>query len=151
MAPRDAATKGAPMATPRWLFPFAVGNPARRDLLGGKGAALAEMTRAGLPVPPGFTVTTAACRHVLAHGGAWPDGLWEEIRRALAGIEQAAERRFGDPAKPLLLSVRSGAVVSMPGMMETVLNLGLDDAAVRGLAAQAGDERFAWDAYRRLI
>ncbi len=139
------------MAAPRWLFPFAVGNSARRDLLGGKGAGLAEMTRAGLPVPPGFTITTAACRHALAHGGAWPEGLWDEVVDALTGVEQATGRRFGDLADPLLLSVRSGAPISMPGMMETVLNLGLDDGAVEGLAAQAGDARFAWDSYRRLI
>ncbi|MGI8475927.1 MAG: PEP/pyruvate-binding domain-containing protein, partial [Thermomicrobiales bacterium] len=142
------------MGTRRWVCSFAAGDasdPVGRDLLGSKGAGLVEMTRAGIPVPPGFTITTAACRHALAHDGAWPVGLWEEIVGSLAGIETDTGRRFGDPADPLLLSVRSGAAVSMPGMMETILNLGLDADAVVGLAGQSGDERFAWDSYRRLI
>jgi pyruvate,orthophosphate dikinase len=129
---------------------FTEGDASQRALLGGKGANLAEMTRRGLPIPPGFTVTTDACRAYLAAGSA-PEGFWDEVAGGLAAIEQEAGRRFGDAAAPLLVSVRSGAAASMPGMMETVLNLGLNDAAVAGLAAQAGDERFAWDSYRRLV
>lgn len=139
------------MAARCWLFPFAEGDPHRRDLLGGKGAGLAEMTQGGLPVPPGFTITTAACRDYLEHDEAWPDGLWAQIRQALANLEQVVGRRFGDTRDPLLLAVRSGAMFSMPGMMETILNLGLTDASVTGLAARSRDARFAWDSYRRLI
>jgi pyruvate,orthophosphate dikinase len=120
------------------------------DLLGGKGANLAEMTRLGLPVPAGFTITTEACRAFLATGEL-PEGLVEEIGDHLRRVERTMGRRFGDPTDPLLLSVRSGARFSMPGMMETVLNIGLTDATVDGLAAVAGDARFAWDSYRRLI
>ena len=121
-----------------------------RDLLGGKGANLAEMTNLGLPVPPGFTITTDACRHYLP-SGAVPDGLDDEVTAHLTALEQAMGRKLGDPADPLLVSVRSGAKFSMPGMMETVLNIGLSDESVHGLAKQAGNERFAWDSYRRLI
>ncbi|WP_232072746.1 pyruvate, phosphate dikinase [Phytohabitans flavus] len=121
------------------------------DLLGGKGANLSEMTNLGLPVPPGFTITTEACRAYLATGRE-PDGLREEVDAHLRALEEARGKRLGDAADPLLVSVRSGARFSMPGMMETVLNVGLNDASVAGLAAQAGgDERFAWDSYRRLI
>ena len=135
----------------RWIRLFTEGDASQRHLLGGKGANLAEMVRLGLPIPPGFTITTDACRTFLASEGTVPAGLWDEVAGGLRDIERQIGRRFGDPTAPLLLSVRSGAAVSMPGMMETVLNLGLDDAAVAGLAAQAGDERFAWDSFRRLI
>ena len=121
-----------------------------RDLLGGKGANLAEMTSVlGLPVPPGFTITTDACRAYLA--GGWPDGLGDEVAAHVARIEAAMGRRLGDPSDPLLVSVRSGAKFSMPGMMDTVLNLGLNDHSVAGLAAATGDERFAYDSYRRFV
>src|SRR5215467_9627573 len=121
-----------------------------KDLLGGKGANLAEMTNLGLPVPPGFIISTDACRHYLAEGSV-PAGLAAEVSEHLERLEQAMGRTLGDSADPLLVSVRSGAKFSMPGMMETVLNIGLSDASVQGLAKQAGNERFAWDSYRRLI
>ena len=122
-----------------------------RNLLGGKGCELAEMTNLGIPVPPGFTITTQAWVHSRRAGGKWPDGLWEQILEHLERLEQVADARFGDRERPLLVSVRSGARVSMPGMMETILNLGLNDATVEGLAARSGNERFAWDCYRRFI
>jgi len=133
-----------------FVFDFSDGDRSMADLLGGKGANLAEMTKLGLPVPPGFTISTEACRYYLEHG-ANPDGLDAEIARHVAGLEEAMGRRLGDPNDPLLVSVRSGARFSMPGMMETVLNIGLNDESVNGLAAAANDERFAWDAYRRLL
>jgi pyruvate,orthophosphate dikinase len=132
------------------VYDFTEGNRDLRDLLGGKGANLAEMTNIGLPVPPGFTITTDACRHYLAEGSV-PDGLDDEISAHLLALEEAIGRKLGDPAEPLLVSVRSGAKFSMPGMMETVLNIGLSDESVHGLAKQTGNERFAWDSYRRLI
>ena len=135
---------------PKFIYDFTEGNKDLKDLLGGKGANLAEMTNLGLPVPPGFTITTDACRHYLRHGST-PDGLDAEVTSHLAAIEKAMGRTLGDPADPLLVSVRSGAKFSMPGMMDTVLNIGLSDESVRGLAKQAGNERFAWDSYRRLI
>src|SRR5918912_601767 len=122
-----------------------------RDLLGGKGAELAEMTSIGLPVPDGFTVTTEACRAYLSAGNAWPEGLEDEISQHLAALEERCGRRLGDPDDPLLVSVRSGAPISMPGMMDTILNLGLNDRTVEGLAARADDPRFAYDSYRRFI
>jgi pyruvate,orthophosphate dikinase len=121
-----------------------------KDLLGGKGANLAEMTNIGLPVPPGFIITTDACRYYLEHGSV-PDGLAAEVTEHLKGLEQAMGRELGQADDPLLVSVRSGAKFSMPGMMETVLNIGLSDASVDGLAKKAGSDRFAWDSYRRLI
>lgn len=124
---------------------------AIRGFLGGKGANLAEMTHLGLPVPPGFTITTQACMAYLRGGEAAPEGLWEQVEAALADVERRTGKRFGDPASPLLVSCRSGGKHSMPGMMDTVLNLGLNDQVVAGLAAISGDERFAWDAYRRLV
>ncbi|PWU47288.1 pyruvate, phosphate dikinase [Micromonospora sp. S4605] len=133
-----------------YVYDFIEGDRSRADLLGGKGANLAEMTRLGLPVPPGFTVSTEACRAYLANGRA-PAGLFDEVNGHLREIEIRLGRRFGDPHDPLLLAVRSGARYSMPGMMETILDIGLNDATVAGLAAQSGDERFAWDSYRRLI
>jgi len=138
------------MAAHRWVYLFRDGNAQQRDLLGGKGANLAEMTNVGLPVPPGFTVTTEACNAYFEDGARLPEGLWEQVLEGLADIERQMGRTFGSPDRPLLVSVRSGAKFSMPGMMDTILNLGLNDVTVRGLAAEA-DERFAYDCYRRLI
>jgi pyruvate, orthophosphate dikinase len=135
---------------PKFVYDFTEGNKDLKDLLGGKGANLAEMTNLGLPVPPGFTITTDACRYYLAEA-AVPDGLDDEVSRHLDALEAGMGRKLGDPADPLLVSVRSGAKFSMPGMMDTVLNIGLSDDSVDGLAKQSGNERFAWDAYRRLI
>ncbi|MBT2903303.1 pyruvate, phosphate dikinase, partial [Streptomyces sp. McG8] len=134
----------------RYVYAFGEGGKDQADLLGGKGANLAEMTRLGLPVPPGFIVTTEACRAYLATGGE-PPGLSREISDHLAALERAAGRRLGQRDDPLLVSVRSGARYSMPGMMETILDVGLNDDSVQGLAKSAGDERFAWDSYRRLV
>lgn len=136
--------------TPKFIYTFAEGNKGLRDLLGGKGANLAEMHNLGLPVPPGFTITTEACRAFLAEGRE-PAGLREQVAEHLGLLEERMGRRLGQADDPLLVSVRSGAAFSMPGMMDTVLNIGLSDASVDGLAVQAGDERFAWDSYRRLI
>jgi len=135
---------------PKFVYDFTEGNRDLKDLLGGKGANLAEMTNLGLPVPPGFTITTDACRYYLAEGTV-PDGLDVEVTRHLTALETAMGRKLGDADDPLLVSVRSGAKFSMPGMMDTVLNVGLSDQSVDGLAKQSGNERFAWDAYRRLI
>jgi pyruvate, orthophosphate dikinase len=135
---------------PKLVYDFTEGNKDLKDLLGGKGANLAEMTNLGLPVPPGFIITTEACRHYLEQGST-PAGLDEEIAGHLDQLEASMGRKLGDPADPLLVSVRSGAKFSMPGMMDTVLNIGLSDESVQGLAKQAGNERFAWDAYRRLL
>jgi pyruvate, orthophosphate dikinase len=135
---------------PKLVYDFTEGNKDLRDLLGGKGANLAEMTNLGLPVPPGFIITTDACRYYLAEGTV-PEGLAAEVDEHLTQLEAKIGRRLGDHADPLLVSVRSGAKFSMPGMMETVLNIGLSDESVHGLAKQAGSERFAWDSYRRLI
>ncbi|MHB8451747.1 MAG: PEP/pyruvate-binding domain-containing protein, partial [Mycobacteriales bacterium] len=135
---------------PKYVYDFAEGSRDMKDLLGGKGANLAEMTRLGLPVPPGFVITTEACRSYLA-GGAVPPELDGEVSEHLAHLEAAMGKRLGDPEDPLLVSVRSGAKFSMPGMMDTVLNIGLSDESVVGLAKQSGSERFAWDSYRRLI
>jgi pyruvate,orthophosphate dikinase len=139
----------------RWVYSFwgggADGDASQRNLLGGKGANLAEMAKLGLPVPPGFTITTAVCNAYYELGRAYPDNLEAQTREAMGRIETATGKRFGDPANPLLVSVRSGARASMPGMMDTVLNLGLNDATVVGLARLSGDERFAWDSYRRFI
>ncbi|GLI01069.1 pyruvate, phosphate dikinase [Phytohabitans aurantiacus] len=134
----------------KYVFDFTEGNKELKDLLGGKGANLAEMTRLGLPVPPGFTISTEACREYLATG-AVPEGLFDEVNRQLLHVEARMGRALGDPADPLLLSVRSGGKFSMPGMMDTVLDIGLTDASVAGLAQHYGGERFAWDSYRRLI
>jgi pyruvate,orthophosphate dikinase len=133
-----------------WVYDFREGSKDQKDLLGGKGANLAEMTNLGLPVPPGFTITTDACRFYLEHGSTPPE-LDAQVTEHLTALERAMGKTLGDPADPLLVSVRSGAAASMPGMMETVLNVGLNDASVQGLAAQSGSERFAWDSYRRLI
>jgi pyruvate, orthophosphate dikinase len=136
--------------TRQFVFDFSEGDKDQKDLLGGKGANLAEMVKLGLPVPPGFTISTEACRAYLASGEV-PEGLDAEIASHLAALEAARGKRLGDPDDPLLVSVRSGAKFSMPGMMETVLNIGLNDASVHGLARQSDNPRFAWDSYRRLI
>ncbi len=139
----------------KWIYAFgggrAEGSGQQRDLLGGKGANLAEMAQLGLPVPPGFTVTTEVCTHYYAHDRHYPDSLRGEVAAALAEVGRLTGRRFGDEAAPLLVSVRSGARASMPGMMDTVLNLGLNDHTVVALAESAQDERFAYDSYRRFI
>jgi pyruvate,orthophosphate dikinase len=134
----------------KFVYDFAEGNKDQKDLLGGKGANLAEMTNLGLPVPPGFIITTEACRAYLTTGQE-PSELAAQIDERLATVEQAMDKRLGDPNDPLLVSVRSGAKFSMPGMMETVLNVGLNDESVAGLSRQSGNDRFAWDSYRRLI
>jgi pyruvate,orthophosphate dikinase len=133
-----------------WVYDFAEGSKDQKDLLGGKGANLAEMTNLGLPVPPGFTISTETCRAYLAEGGE-PEGLAEEVTEHLASLEEAMGKKLGDADDPLLVSVRSGAKFSMPGMMETVLNVGLNDTSVGGLAARSESERFAQDSYRRLL
>ena len=143
------------IAMGKWVYSFgdgkAEGRGEMRNLLGGKGANLAEMANLGLPVPPGFTITTELCAQFYANGKAYPADLKAQVDAALAEIGAIANRTFGDPANPLLVSVRSGARASMPGMMDTVLNLGLNDVTVEALAASSGDERFAWDSYRRFI
>jgi len=136
--------------TTLWIRHFRDGRAEERDLLGGKGANLAEMTRIGLPVPPGFTITTDAFRAVRQQNGQPPEGLWEEVRAALTEVEQTLDRKFGNPDCPLLVSVRSGARDSMPGMMDTILDVGLNADTVEGLAELSG-ERFAWDSWRRLV
>ncbi len=133
------------------IYFFDEGSAEMKQLLGGKGANLAEMKRIGLPVPPGFTITTEVCREYYAVGGRLPDGLEEEIVEAMHRLEKEAGAKFGDPENPLLVSVRSGAPISMPGMMDTILNLGLNDETVKGLAKQTNNERFAYDSYRRFI
>ena len=140
-----------------YVFTFGGGtnssDPRSRDktVVGGKGANLAEMAGIGLPVPPGFTITTEECVRYLKEGGEFSEALRAEVAQALTHIERAVGKGFGDVANPLLVSVRSGARVSMPGMMDTVLNLGLNDETVKGLAESSGDARFAWDSYRRFI
>ncbi|MEK6284844.1 MAG: pyruvate, phosphate dikinase [Acidobacteriota bacterium] len=142
------------MAT-KYIYLFATGKADGRgdmkDLLGGKGAGLAEMTNAGLPVPPGFTITTEACNAYYSAGAKFPEGLWGQALGAMLQIERATDKKFGDPSNPLLVSVRSGAKFSMPGMMDTVLNLGLNDETLKGLARLTSNERFAYDSYRRFI
>src|SRR6478672_8200459 len=135
--------------TTKWVYLFEEGPGDDKALLGGKGAGLCEMTRAGLPVPPGLIVTTQACNAFFDNDKAFPEGMWEQVKEGLQKIEEKVGKKFGDPNNPLLVSVRSGAAFSMPGMMDTVLNLGLNEETVQGLAAQTGDLRFALDAYRR--
>jgi pyruvate, orthophosphate dikinase len=155
------ATTAAPVAerphkaAKRYIYAWgegaAEGDGNMKDLLGGKGAGLAEMTKAGLPTPPGFTITTAACNDYFEAGEKLPDGLWDDVLEAVKEVEQRAGKGFGDASNPLLVSVRSGAKFSMPGMMDTVLNLGLNEQTLQGLIALTGNERFGWDAYRRFI
>src|SRR2546429_2522018 len=149
-SPSDAAVP----SLERWVYFFgngrADGSAAMRDILGGKGAGLAEMANLGLPVPRGFTISAKLCLTYLEQG-TFPDQLHEEVDRHLKQLEQATKMRFGDPANPLLVSVRSGAAVSMPGMMETILNLGLNDATVGGLITGSKNPRFAYDSYRRFV
>ena len=149
------------MANVEWLYPFSdlkrveerLGGEwdAVRGLLGGKGANLADMTRLGVPVPPGFTVTTEACNAFLRGGGELPEGLWDQTLASIAAIEKSTEKQFGSPRNPLLLSSRSGSKMSMPGMMDTILNIGLNDEVAEGLVASSGDDRFVYDLYRRLV
>src|SRR6476469_2395906 len=134
-----------------WGEGTAEGNGGMKDLLGGKGSGLAEMTIAGLPTPPGFTITTEACNDYFAAGKQLPQGLWDDVLEAMREVERRSGKGFGDAKNPLLVSVRSGAKVSMPGMMDTVLNLGLNEETLQGLIALTGNERFGWDAYRRFI
>ncbi len=137
--------------TTRWVYLFDEGDPLRRDLLGGKGAGVAAMRQAGIPVPPGFTITTQACNAYNDADRQFPPGMWEQTLDALADVEQRTGKGFGNPENPLLVSVRSGARFSMPGMMDTVLNLGLNLSTLQGLSRLTGDSRFAWDSYRRFI
>src|SRR5262249_876757 len=134
----------------RFVFDFDEPSGGGRQLLGGKGVGLAEMTGLGLPVPAGFTITTDACRAYMATGDL-PEGLEEEVGEHVRRLEERTGKRFGDASDPLLVSVRSGAAISMPGMMDTILNLGLGDEAAEGLAGRTGNRRFALDSYRRLI
>ncbi|MET0852919.1 MAG: PEP/pyruvate-binding domain-containing protein, partial [Candidatus Rokuibacteriota bacterium] len=157
-APAKAARVGGPRADtrgPKYVYSFgggkAEGSSALRDLLGGKGCELAEMTNLGIPVPPGFTITTTAWRAYETAGKTYPPALWPQVEAGLQRLERAAGARLGDAERPLLVSVRSGARASMPGMMDTVLNLGLNDRTVIGLARRTRNERFAWDCYRRFL
>src|SRR3954468_18268510 len=149
------AGERAHRAAKRYIYAYgggrAEGDATMRDLLGGKGAGLAEMTNAGLPVPPGFTITTEACNDYFAAGEKLPEGLWDDVLAAVKDVERETGKGFGDASNPLLVSVRSGAKFSMPGMMDTVLNLGLNESTLNGLVALTGNERFGWDAYRRFI
>jgi len=138
------------MAVKKWVYLFEEGNKDQKDLLGGKGANLAEMTNLGLPVPPGFIITTQAC-NAFSAGGKFPPGLMKQVTAALKRVEKETGKSFGDPTNPLLVSVRSGAKFSMPGMMDTVLNLGLNDETLRGIIELTGNARFAYDAYRRFV
>ncbi|HEY7420188.1 MAG TPA: pyruvate, phosphate dikinase, partial [Ktedonobacteraceae bacterium] len=144
----DEAVKQSPR---KWIYLFSEGNAKMRELLGGKGAGVAEMTNAGLPVPPGFTITTEACNAYYETSKQFPAGMWNQAQAALKIVEEQTGKGFGRKDNPLLVSVRSGAKFSMPGMMDTVLNLGINDETVQGLVALTGDERFAYDAYRRFI
>jgi pyruvate,orthophosphate dikinase len=150
----DSGTKTY-KAAKRYIYAWgggrADGNGGMKDLLGGKGAGLAEMTNAGLPTPPGFTITTEACNDYFSGGQKLPVGLWDDVLAAVKVVEQQTGKGFGDPKNPLLVSVRSGAKFSMPGMMDTVLNLGLNEQTLEGLVALTGNERFGWDAYRRFV
>ncbi len=139
------------MTKPKLVYLFREGNKNQKDLLGGKGANLAEMTNLGLPVPPGFTISTEACLAYLKGGGKLPEGLMDEVTSALRNVEEQTGKRFGDPKRPLLVSVRSGAKFSMPGMMDTILDLGLNDSTLEGLIAATGDARFGCDSWRRFI
>src|SRR5258708_5707700 len=151
----EAAVKSQPVATGQWVYTFgdgkAEGKAKMRDLLGGKGANLAEMANLGLPVPPGFTITTEVCTYFYANAKNYPKELKAQVQAALDHVGKLTAKTFGDRSDPLLVSVRSGARASMPGMMDTVLNLGLNDQTVEALATKSGDRRFAYDSYRRFI
>jgi pyruvate,orthophosphate dikinase len=149
--PTDRAHVAAKRYIYAWGAGTAEGNGTMKDLLGGKGAGLAEMTLAGLPTPPGFTITTEACNDYFESGKQLPAGLWDDVLGAMKQVEERSGKGFGDPKNPLLVSVRSGAKFSMPGMMDTVLNLGLNEETLAGLIELSGNERFGWDAYRRFI
>ena len=155
MADSQTLAERPHVAAKRYIYAWgsgtAEGNGTMKDLLGGKGAGLAEMTLAGLPTPPGFTITTEACNDYFAIGKELPAGLWDDVLRAMEQVEERASKGFGDASNPLLVSVRSGAKFSMPGMMDTVLNLGLNEETLHGLIDLTGNERFGWDAYRRFI
>ena len=143
------------MTQPKYVYFFGAGkgegDATMRTLLGGKGANLAEMTNLGVPVPPGFTISTEVCKFYYENDKKYPSGLDQQITENLQKLEDALGEKFGDTENPLLISVRSGAAVSMPGMMDTILNLGLNDDAVQGLIAKSENERFAYDAYRRFV
>src|SRR5580700_6466050 len=145
----------AKTASQKYVYLFgnkkADGHGGMKPLLGGKGANLAEMTRIGLPVPPGFTITTEVCTYYYAHHKTYPKELWPQVKAGVANMEKILGKKFGDMQKPLLVAVRSGARDSMPGMMDTILNLGLNDQTVLALEAASGNPRFAWDCYRRFI
>ncbi|HEX3126586.1 MAG TPA: PEP/pyruvate-binding domain-containing protein, partial [Thermoanaerobaculia bacterium] len=140
---------------PKYIYAFgggtAEGDGSQKDLLGGKGAGLAEMSRLGIPVPPGFTITTEVCKFYQDHEGSYPEGLEDELQEHLRRMEEELGQRFGDPSNPLLVSVRSGAARSMPGMMDTILNLGLNETNLESWIAAGADERFVLDAWRRLL
>ncbi len=147
------------MSEKKWVYLFSEVNDAEaymgdwegvRSLLGGKGANLGDMTRAGVPVPPGLTVTTEAC-NAFQVNRSFPEGMWQQVLDALKVVEEETGKKFGDPNNPLLVSCRSGAKFSMPGMMDTVLNIGMNDEVAKGLTVKSGDERFVEDSYRRLI
>src|SRR5215475_12682942 len=152
---RSKAKAATPPSRGKWVYGFgdgrAEGTASMRDLLGGKGAGLAEMANLKLPVPPGFTITTDVCTYYYSHNKQYPKDLRSQVERALAQVGRITGKKFGDVANPLLVSVRSGARASMPGMMDTVLNLGLNDETVETLAKKSGDRRFAYDSYRRFI
>src|SRR6266508_1658578 len=154
-ARRTATRKKSAAKAKKWVYLFVGGNAEgsakMRSLLGGKGAGIAEMTNAGLPVPPGFTITTEACNAYFASNKKLPPGLWDQVEKALARVEKSTGKKLGDTKNPLLVSVRSGAAMSMPGMMDTVLNLGLNDESRAALEKLTKNPRFAHDAYRRFI
>src|SRR5262245_47541415 len=154
-SPKPKAAAARPKGKAKWVYSFgdgrAEGKASMRNLLGGKGAGLAEMANLGLPVPPGFTITTDVCTHYYGHDKEYPKDLRPQVEKALAHVGRIAGKTFGDKSNPLLVSVRSGARASMPGMMDTVLNLGLNDETVEALAKKSGDRRFAFDSYRRFI
>jgi pyruvate,orthophosphate dikinase len=152
---KNASNKTSAGKSQRWVYAFgggkAAGKSGMRNLLGGKGAGLAEMANLGLPVPPGFTITTDVCSYYYANDNVYPSALEAQVKAALAEVGRLTGKVFGDKSNPLLVSVRSGARASMPGMMDTVLNLGLNDETVEALAQKSGDRRFAYDSYRRFI
>ncbi len=139
------------MTKKKYVFDFEEGDGKNKQLLGGKGANLCEMTQIGLPVPPGFVITTEACLQYFDEGHKLPKGLMEEVRRHMEAMEEKTGKGFGSDTNPLLVSVRSGSALSMPGMMDTILNLGLNDVTARSLANQTQNERFVYDAYRRFL